>query len=434
MSERTNQLGGGGEPLGDGSFRTPEVQTSEQSARPDPAGHPSTATPPFEAGGAPWGLDQESERQSKQASHRRHVRIEIAAAAVLVAAAVGALIGYAVSSPSSTTLSAPTTTTVPSSHSTASGAPSNAADLAAATDPALVDINVTDSYQAVQGAATGMVLTSNGGVLTNNHVVEEATSISVVDVGNRQTYGATVVGYDPSQDVAVLRLSSASGLHTVGLGDSSTVKVSNGVVVVGNAEGTGGTPSYAGGSVTALDQSITAQDQVSGASEQLSGLIETNADVIPGDSGGAMVNGAGRVIGMTTAASESYQFQPSSAQGFAIPINQALAVARQIEAGQASSTVHIGPTAFLGVLTRSPFFGITGAEIAEVLPSSGAAQAGLTAGDVINSINGQAVTSPESLSDLLLSEAPGASVQIGYLDLSGQQQSVTVTLGTGPAQ
>ena len=279
-----------------------------------------------------------------------------------------------------------------------------------------------------------MVLSSHGEVMTNNHVVEGATMISVVDVGNHKTYGATVVGYDPSQDVAVLRLSGASGLHTVKLGNSSTVKEGDGVVVVGNAEGAGGTPSYAGGSVTALGQSITAQDQVSGATEQLTGMIETNAEVIPGDSGGAMVNSAGLVIGTTSAASESYQFRSSSTQGYAIPINQALAVAAQIESGQASNTVHIGPTAFLGVSVQSPFFGYSGAQIAEVVPGSAAAQAGLTPGDVITSVNGQAVSSPESLTDLLLAEAPGASVQIGYLDASGQQLSVTVTLGTGPAQ
>jgi S1-C subfamily serine protease len=378
-------------------------------------------------------------RSQDRRTHRRHVRIEIAAVAMVIAGAVGALVGYEVSSSSSTGSNAPNTlpaSTVPSSAraSTASGAPSNAGSLAVATDPALVDIDVTDKYQAVEGAGTGMALTSNGEVITNNHVIEGATTISVVDVGNHKTYGATVVGYDPSQDVAVLRLSDASGLDTIKPGDSSTVKAHDGIVVVGNAEGTGGTPSYAAGSVTALGQSIVAQDQVSGASEQLTGLIETNADVIPGDSGGAMVDSGRRVIGMTCAASESYQFQPSSSQGYAIPINQVLAVAGQIEAGRASSTVHIGPTAFLGVLVGSPFSGYSGAEIGEVVPGSSAAQAGLTPGDVITSLNGQAVTSPDSLTDLLLAESPGASVQFGYLDLSGQQQSVTVTLGTGPAQ
>ncbi|MGO8872901.1 MAG: S1C family serine protease [Acidimicrobiales bacterium] len=384
--------------------------------------------------------EQGDQRAGEKRSHRRHVRVEIAATAVLVGAALGALIGHAVSSTSSSTstppkMASPTSTVTSSGQaSSALGEPSNAAALAAATDPALVDINVVDSYQAVEGAATGMVLKSNGEVVTNNHVVEGATTISVVDVANQRTYGARVIGYDRSQDVAVLKLSAASGLHAVKLGNSALVKTGDGVVVVGNAEGSGGSPSYAGGSVTATGQSITAQDQVSGTSEQLTGLIETSADVIPGDSGGAMVDSAGLVIGMVTAGSTSYQFQPSANQSYAIPINQAVVVARQIESGQPSTTVHIGPTAFLGVTVQSPSFGSSGAEIAEVVPGSAAAQVGLTRGDAITSINGQSVTSPESLTDLLLGEVPGASLQVGYFDLSGQQHSVTVKLGSGPAQ
>jgi S1-C subfamily serine protease len=393
-------------------------------------------------GSSQWPEDEAPERRHRskeERSRRRHVRIEIVAAAVFLAAWLGALVGYEVSLTLSSPSIAPnvsTAPTVPSSGraTSASGAPPNTEAIAAATAPGLVDINVTDSYQAAQGAGTGMVLSSNGEVLTNNHVIEGATTISVVDVGDHQTYRASVVGYDPSQDVAVLRLSGASGLHTVRLGDSATAKVGDGVVVVGNAEGAGGTPSYAGGSVTALDQSITAEDQISGTSEQLTGLIETNADVVPGDSGGATVDSTGLVIGMTSAASESYQFQNSTNQGYAIPLNQALAIARQIETGQASSTAHIGPTAFLGVLIQRSSSGVAGAEIAEVVPGSAAAQGGLSAGDVITSLSGQAVVSPESLTDLLLGEAPGARVQVGYHDPSGQPHSVTVTLGTGPAQ
>ena len=410
MSELVDQSGSANEPVTGSSI------------------HASKGEPPELAG-----------QSKEERSHRRHVRIEIAAAAMLVAAGLGVLIGYEVSSSSSSTSGAPKTTptsTAPSGgrSSSAAGAPSNAAALAAATAPGLVDINVTDSYQAVEGAGTGMVLTSNGEVMTNNHVVEGATTISVVDVGNHKTYGATVVGYDPSQDVAVLRLRGATGLHTVKLGDSSTVKVGGGVVVVGNAEGAGGTPSYAGGSVTALDQSITAQDQVSGTSEQLTGLIETNADVIPGDSGGATVDSAGLAIGMTSAASESYQFQNSTNQGYAIPINEALAVARQIESGRASSTVHIGPTAFLGVLIQSPYFGVSGAEIAEVVPGSAAAQAGLSAGDVITSVNGQAVTTPGSLTAITAKYHPSDVVSVGWESISGARHTASIMLGSGPAR
>ena len=239
------------------------------------------------------------------------------------------------------------------SGSSGSSGPSDASAIAAKVDPGLVDINTTLGYSQEQAAGTGIVLSSNGVVLTNNHVIDGATTISVTDVGNQKTYTASVVGYDRTGDVAVLQLHNASGLTTANLGNSSNASVGQDVVGIGNAGGTGGTPSAAGGTVTALNQSITASDEGDGTSEQLSGLIETNANIQPGDSGGALVNTSGQVLGMDTAASAGFSFQSndqsSGTQGYAIPINTALNIARAIEAGSSSTTVHIGETAFLGV-------------------------------------------------------------------------------------
>jgi len=227
--------------------------------------------------------------------------------------------------------------------------------IAARVDPALVDVVSADGDQGAEAAGTGIVLSSNGLILTNNHVINGATAIKVTDIGNGKTYTATVVGYDATQDVAVLQLQGASGLTVASLGDSSTVQTGDNVVALGNAEGKGGTPSVAAGQVTALNQSITASDELSGVSEQLSGLIETNADIQPGDSGGSLVNSYGQVIGMDTAASSSSQSgdpsqsQSTQEQAFAIPIDTAVSIAKQIEAGDASSTIHIGATAFLGL-------------------------------------------------------------------------------------
>ena len=189
-------------------------------------------------------------------------------------------------------------------------------------------------------------------MLTNNHVIEGATSIKAIDIGNGRTYTATVVGYDASHDVAVIQLQDASGLTTASLGDSSTVQSGDSVTALGNAEGKEGTPAVATGTVTALNQSITASDELSNVSEQLTGLIETNAPIQPGDSGGPLVNSYGQVIGMDTAASSNYQLQGQSStatQAYAIPINDALSIAKQIEAGTTSADVHIGATAFLGL-------------------------------------------------------------------------------------
>ena len=177
------------------------------------------------------------------------------------------------------------------------------------------------------------MLTSNGEVLTNNHVVDGATKISVTDIGNGETYSATVVGYDLGRDVAVLQLQGASGLKTAQLATSKP-SIGEAVVAIGNAGGTGGTPTSAGGSITALGQSITASDELTGSSEQLSGLIEVNANVEAGDSGGPLVNAAGQVIGMDTAASQSFAFSAQGNAGFAIPISAAIPIAKDIEAGR----------------------------------------------------------------------------------------------------
>jgi S1-C subfamily serine protease len=325
--------------------------------------------------------------------------------------------------------------------------------IASRVDPAIVNITSTLGYQNASAKGTGIVLTSNGEILTNNHVINGATSVSVTDVGNGKTYKATVTGYDESHDVAVLQLSGASGLKTASTGNSSTVGAGDKVVALGNAGGKGGTPSVAEGQVTALNQSITASDESSGSSENLTGMIQTNADIQAGDSGGPLVNQYGQVIGMDTAASSSYQLggngngqfggfgdgsssssQGSTTQGFAVPIDTALSVADQIQGGHASSTVHIGQTAFLGIeLSNGSSQNQSGVMIAGAASGTPAASAGLTAGDVITSVAGRAVGSSTSIQQVLESYHPGDKVAIAWTDQAGQSHTATVTLASGPA-
>jgi S1-C subfamily serine protease len=304
--------------------------------------------------------------------------------------------------------------------------------LEAKVDPALVDVVTTLGDQGGEAAGTGIVLTSSGEVLTNNHVIDGATSVKVTDIGNGKTYTATVVGYDSTDDVAVLQLQGASGLKTASLGDSSRVAVGQAVVALGNAGGTGGAPSVSSGTVTGLGQSITASDEGNGTSEQLTGLIETNATLQPGDSGGSLVDLHGNVVGMDTAASSSFEFQGAGSQSYAIPINKALSIAAQIEAGHGTTTVHIGTTAFLGVEV-DPSAQVSGAVVAGVLSRSPAASAGLAAGDVITSLGGHAVASAAALSAALVQHRPGDKVSVSWTDQSGQSHSGTVTLASGPA-
>src|ERR1017187_2525909 len=343
--------------------------------------------------------------------------------------------------------------------------------IASKVDPGLVDVVSTLGYQSGAAAGTGMVLTSTGEVLTNNHVIDGATSIKATDVGNGRTYTAKVVGYDKSHDVAVLQLEGASGLQAVTL-SSSSPQAGQKVIALGNAGGKGGPPSVATGTVTGLDQSITASDESSGTAEQLTGLIGHSAGIQPGDSGGPLVNTYGQVIGMDTAASTStspsatgYQPQdgqtPAQTQAFAIPITEASSIASQIKAGTPSSSAHLGGTAFLGVETSSSgpsgtggYWGYgggfgsyggygygggydggatsSGVIVAGVVPGSAAAQAGLTAGDQITSAAGHTVTSSSDIQSVLGSYHPGDKISIGWTDQFGQSQTVTVALTAGP--
>jgi S1-C subfamily serine protease len=331
--------------------------------------------------------------------------------------------------------------------------PADASAIASRVDPGLVDVNITVDYGTAKAAGTGMVINSDGVVLTNNHVIDGATSIKVTDIGNGKTYTAHVAGYDKGKDVAILKLSGASNLRTVTFASAAAAKGQE-VVGIGNAGGKGGTPSYAGGTVTATGQSITASDDLSGTNERLSGMIETNANIQAGDSGGPLVNTSGQVVGMDTAGSQVSGFTTQQATtAFAIPISTATQVGRQILDSQASAGVHVGPTAFLGVeigqsspsgpgngyspgsgsgAGNTPASG-SGVQIAGVVHGSPAAQAGLAAGDVITSVDGHTVTSQPALQRVMTTDVtPGQSVSVSYTTSSGQQHSATVTLASGP--
>jgi S1-C subfamily serine protease len=387
----------------------------------------------------------------------RGITALVAVAVVAISAVVGAAVEHAVDHPT-TSASPPSVGTIPSQGSSGFGPESglgsgtgtgtgsgssnspaglNTAAIASQVDPALVDIDTTLA-QGGAAAGTGMVLTSSGLVLTNNHVIENATTINVQIVGSRQTYSATVLGYSVTNDVALLQLQNASGLKTVTTGKSSNLSVGQPVVAIGNAGGTGGTPTAVGGTITALNQTITAGDSGT-LSETLHGLVETDADIQPGDSGGALVNTSGKVIGMNTAAAANNGGQD---QGYAIGIDQAMSIANQIKSGRASTTVQIGPRALLGVeVTDGPasggngFFGgstVSGAYVEGVESGSPADSAGIGTGDTIVSINGTTISSAEGLTNALLGHKPGDSVTVGWEDTSGTAHSASVQLTTGP--
>jgi S1-C subfamily serine protease len=292
-----------------------------------------------------------------------------------------------------------------------------------------VTIVSTLKYQNSQSAGTGMVLTGNGEVLTNNHVVNGATSIVVTVASTGKSYRADVVGTAPSRDVAVLQLRNASGLKTAKLAsDSNGVKVGDAVVGVGNAGGTGALRASSG-KVTGLDQTITASDDGAGTNaERLTGLIEVDAPIISGDSGGPLYDSSGHVIGMDTAASAN----PGESRAYAIPIENAVQLADQIESGTKSSTIHIGLPPFLGVSISSTSTA-KGALVESLLDGGPAADAGIQPGSVITKVGGTTVTTGSGLRKALQKYEPGQHVKITWTDASGSSHSATVTLATGPA-
>ena len=367
---------------------------------------------------------------------------------------------------------------VPTPSSGGSGTGSGEQAIVNKIRPGLVIIDTTLQYNSEAAAGTGMVISPDGLVLTNNHVIEGSTSVKATDLGNGQTYTAKVLGYDVTGDVALLQLQNASGLHTVPLGDSNAVKTGNSVVAMGNAEGQNEIVP-ATGRVTALNQTITAGNQGGTiTSETLHGMIETNADIVSGDSGGALADSAGQVIGMNTAG-DDVSYPGRSAAGFAIPIDTALTVARQIAAGQATSAVTIGYPPFIGIYIASGSdsnpqdqaaaqgggggfggfggsgFGGGGSQscytndrnlpapstIAPVssgtlvigtICSGPAAAAGLTAGSVITAVNGQAIGAPDSLTAVVSRYHPGDVLSVTWVSPSGQRSTSNMTLTQGP--
>lgn len=295
----------------------------------------------------------------------------------------------------------------------------------------VVDIVTVLKYDQAEAAGTGMVLTADGVILTNNHVIQGSTSISVTVVATGRTYSASVVGTDATSDVAVLRLKNATGLAVAKIGDSSTVKVGDAVVGVGNAGGKGGAPTIAAGSVTDLNQSITATDETGAEPEQLTGLIQVDAALQPGESGGPLYNAAGEIIGMDTAGSSTTR-RSTAVEGYAIPINTALSIADDIRAGKDTATITIGVPSFLGIgATDAPNGG--GAVVSGVVSGSPADKIGLATGDTITAVDGTTVTNEKALGPLLHVHKAGEKASITWTDVNGASHTADATLITGPA-
>ena len=341
----------------------------------------------------------------------------------------------------------------------------NAEAVYQAVEPGVVDVTSNLRYLQETAKGTGFVIDSAAGlILTNNHVIDGATSVTVTPVTSGRSYPARILGYDRADDVALLQVRGIPRLKAVTIGRSARVRVGMPVLAIGNEAGQGGSPTVAPGVISNLDRTIVATDQSSGLNETLHGMMQTSADIRPGDSGGPLAGADGRVIGINTAAGGNTVYS-----GYAIPIDQAMPIARQIAVGRPGARVQIGLPAFLGVLlpdssstspqrqarrdphqtgavsgsgctsgntTAAPASiapAGTGALVNGVLCGTPAAQAGLFAGDVITSAGGHAVTSPRSLTAILGRFRPGSQVALAWVAPGGSLHTAVVTLAGGPA-
>ena len=409
----------------------------------------SPATPP------PW--PPAASPQAVPSRARRGLAILAALALVLASAGVGAGVAIAVHNNSDTSNFGATNTptgngrfpgntfnpgpgfTIPGSGSGTVPRGTGSLDVAAIAskvDPALVNINTTLAQG--RAAGTGMLISSTGEILTNNHVIADAETIKVVIGGTGPSHDAKVVGYDVTDDVALLQITDKlTNLPTITFGEPSKVQIGDPVVAIGNAGGKGGTPSASQGHVTALDQQVTASDE-KGSPETLQGMIQINAPIQPGDSGGALVDANGRIIGMNTAAAGGGQFnsQAGSNVGFAIPIDNAISIVSQIRTGRDTDKVHIGDRALLGVqvkdLTGEPAPVSSGALVVGVQNNTGASDVGMQSGDVLVSLDGKAIADSAALRSALVKFHPGDSVTVGWVDSAGSSHHASIKLVVGP--
>ncbi|MGW0245822.1 S1C family serine protease [Nocardia goodfellowii] len=298
--------------------------------------------------------------------------------------------------------------------------------------PALVHISTSTRPFGLGAAGSGIVLTADGQVLTSHHVVKGADTVTVTDVGNGEVYQAEVLGYDSGADIALLALSGASGLATATIGDSGDVRMRDEVLAIGNAGGIGGQPTAIIGTVTNLDSTIVALNSADLSRKALSGMFEIAAPVSSGQSGGALADRNGTVIGVITAASgDPAQKSADDANGYAVPIDRAMRIVAQIRSGTPTETVHIGPTATLGVIASNAEPTGAGARVEAAIYGMPAHTAGLLEGEIITAVDERAVTTTQSLHAALNMYRPNQTVTLTVSGPRGNR-TVHVVLTVGP--
>jgi len=355
--------------------------------------------------------------------------------ALLTALALGAgLVGGAAGGAAYTALDDSDATTTTSSldaaptssdagDSAGSSAMSSVEDVAAAVLPSVVSVQVATGTG--QGTGSGVVLSSDGLILTNNHVVEVAASGGdvVVSFQDGTTASATVVGLDPLTDLAVLQAEDVGGLTPATLGSSSDLAVGEQLVAIGSPLGLDGTVTT--GIVSALERPVRTTDAGPDGSTVID-AVQTDAPINPGNSGGPLVNMAGEVVGINSAIATAPGSQGSIGLGFAIPIDQARPIAEELR--DSGTATH----ARLGVSVGSTTDGSPGALVAAVEPGGAADSAGLREGDVVTRVGDRLLADGDELVAAVRSYRPGDSVEV-TVSSGGDTRTVEITLGSDGA-
>jgi putative serine protease PepD len=348
---------------------------------------------------------------------RTFVLVAAAALAAGAAAGVGSYAALAGRGGSHTTAVRPTTEASPTAATTAQSL--SVGEVYRRSYRGVVEITTTRSASSSgqlpfeQAQGSGFVYDSRGDVVTNYHVVQGASSIEVT-FWDGSTAKATLVGRDPSTDLAVLRVDApASKLHPLALGNSSNVRVGDGVVAIGAPFGL--EESVTSGIVSALDRTISSLDQYS-----IPGAIQTDAAINHGNSGGPLLSTRGEVIGVTSQIESDSN--GNEGVGFAVSSNTVRSVVSQLVAG------HKAEHAFLGVSVQTPASG-GGAQIGSVRSGSPAASAGLRPGDVVTSFDGNTIRSVDDLTSAVFAKQPGDEVSLTYTR-GGRSHTVQVALGS----
>ena len=378
----------------------------------------SPFTPPFEPFTAPAAPEPAPARSR---SGSRTVAAVVATA--LLAGGVGGAVGATLTARSE----APAASTASSAPIVAGS--TSTTDIEAVSAKVLPSVvQIAFSGQAGSGTGSGVVLSQDGIILTNNHVVAEAADGGslTVTLHDGRTASATIVGRDPGADLAVIRVENVDDLVPVQLGSSADLRVGQQVVAIGSPLGLSGT--VTSGIVSALNRPVVSGD-ASGGSTSVLNAIQTDAAVNPGNSGGALVDAQGRLVGINSAiatlgASQGAQ-SGSIGLGFAIPIDQAKRIADElVKNGVASRAV-------LGVQSQDAQGG--GAQLTTVAEGGGAAKAGLQVGDVVTSLGGIRIANSEGLLATVRSQAPSSTVDVTYVR-DGKTSTVKVGLGAATDQ